>query len=216
MIAASDVHAAIARARLLPVLVIDDANQIVAIADALTDGGVPVVEITCRTPAALDAIRRLRTERPDTLVGAGTVLTTAQLGAVLDAGAQFVVSPALNPDVVRACQARGVAVYPGVATPTEIDAAMRLDLRVLKLFPAEVVGGAALIDAVGAVFPDVRFIPTGGLRREHLARYAATERVLACGGGWMVRPEWIRAGQFDRVRTEVIASLAELSARSSQ
>ena len=216
MNAPSEVNAAIGRAQLLPVLVIEDALQIVAVADALRDGGVPVVEITCRTAAALDAIRRLRAERPDMLVGAGTVLTTVQLQAVLDAGAQFVVSPALNPDVVRSCQARDVAVYPGVATATEIDAALRLDLRILKLFPAEVIGGTAMIDAMGAVFPDVRFIPTGGLRREHLQRYAGTGRVLACGGGWMVRPEWIRDGQFDRVRTEVIASLAELSSRAVQ
>ena len=212
----SEVHAAIARTQLLPVLSIDDANQIKEVADALRDGGVPVVEITCRTPAAVDAIRKLCAERPDMLVGAGTVLNAQTLEAVLEAGAQFIVSPALNPELVRACQSRDIAVYPGIATPTEIDAAIRLDLRILKLFPAQVIGGVALIEAVGAVFPDVRFIPTGGLRREHLRPYAGTGRVHAFGGGWMVRPDWIRAGRFDLIRSEVIASLAELTTHTSR
>ena len=211
MIAPSDIEAALRRARLLPVLVIDDAADIIAIADALRDGGVSMVEITCRTPAALDAIRLLRNERPDMVIGAGTVLTTAQAASVQAAGAQFVVAPALNPAVVESCQSRGIAVIPGVATPTEMESAMRLGLHILKLFPAEVIGGAAMIDAVGAVFPDARFVPTGGVRRDQLRRYFATGRVLACGGGWMVKPEWIRARKFALVRDEVRASLAELN-----
>ncbi len=211
MIAPSAVDGALRGARLLPVLVIDDAADVTAIADALHDGGVPVVEVTCRTPAAFEAIRILRSERPGMLVGAGTVLTMQQATNALDAGAEFIVAPALHPRIVEHCMALSCAIYPGVATPTEIEAALRLGLHTLKLFPAEVIGGAAMIEAVGAVYPDVRFIPTGGLRREHLRRYFATQRVLACGGGWMVKPEWIRARQFDRMRNEVLASIAEIA-----
>ena len=216
MIVPAEVDAALQHARILPVLVIDDAGDAIDVADALRDGGVSVLEVTCRTPAALDAIRRLRAARPEMLVGAGTVLSASLAAEAIAAGAQFVVAPAFNAAVVEYCQSYSCAVYPGVATPTEIEVVMRHNLRVLKLFPAEVLGGAALIDAVGAVYPDVQFIPTGGIRRGHLRRYFATNRVMACGGGWMVRPEWIRERQFDRVRNEVIASLAEIAATANQ
>jgi 2-dehydro-3-deoxyphosphogluconate aldolase / (4S)-4-hydroxy-2-oxoglutarate aldolase len=216
VIVPAEVDAALQRARLLPVLVIDDAGDAIDVADALRDGGVSVVEVTCRTPAAVDAIRRLRAARPEMLVGAGTVLTVGLAAEVIAAGAQFVVAPSFNAAVVEYCQSYSCAVYPGVATPTEIEVAMRNDLRVLKLFPAEILGGPALIDAVGAVYPEVQFIPTGGIRRGHLRRYFATNRVIACGGGWMVKPEWIRERQFDRVRDEVVQSLAQIAATDEQ
>lgn len=215
MTAPDQVEVALRAARLLPVLVLDDADHAIPVADALRDGGVRVIEVTCRTPAALDAIRRLRAERPEMLVGAGTVLSPELAAAVCDAGAHFVVSPGLNSHVVEYCQSRDCTVIPGVATPTEIERAMSHGLRIVKLFPAEVVGGVAMIEAVAGVYPHVDFVPTGGLRREHLRRYFATGRVAACGGGWMVKPDWIRAGHFDHVRDEVIASLAEITAVTS-
>ena len=197
--------------RVLPVIVLDDAAHAIPLADALSAGGMPIAEVTFRTAAAADGIRRIATERPDILVGAGTVLSTEQAQQALDAGAQFIVSPGLNPRVVEYCQGRDVPIYPGVCTPTEIEQARALGLRVVKFFPAEVMGGAKFIESIASVYRDVEFIPTGGIRREMLARYFKTGRVVACGGSWMAPPDWLHEGAFDKVRNEAAATMAELS-----
>jgi 2-dehydro-3-deoxyphosphogluconate aldolase / (4S)-4-hydroxy-2-oxoglutarate aldolase len=200
------------RVRVLPVIVLERADDAVPLADALVAGGMPIAEVTFRTAAAREAIRRIATERPDVLVGAGTVLSPEQAQEAVDAGAQFIVSPGLNPAVVTYCQQIGVPIYPGVCTPTEIEQARELGLRVVKFFPAEVVGGAKFIEAIGGVYRDMEFIPTGGIRRDMLARYLATGRVVACGGSWMAPASWLNEGAFDKVRAEAAATVAELAA----
>ena len=199
------------RIRVLPVIVLDDAAHALPLADALAAGGMPVAEVTFRTAAAAEGIRQIAAERPAILVGAGTVLSTDQVQQALDAGAQFIVSPGLNPRVVEYCQTRDVPIFPGVCTPTEIEQARALGLRVVKFFPAEVMGGAGFIEAIASVYRDMEFIPTGGIKREMLARYFATGRVVACGGSWMAPPKWLHEGAFDRVRNEASATMDELS-----
>ena len=199
------------RIRVLPVIVLDDVAHALPLADALAAGGMPVAEVTFRTAAAAEGIRQIAAERPAILVGAGTVLSTDQVQQALDAGAQFIVSPGLNPRVVEYCQTRDVPIFPGVCTPTEIEQARALGLRVVKFFPAEVMGGAGFIEAIASVYRDMEFIPTGGIKREMLARYFATGRVVACGGSWMAPPKWLHEGAFDRVRNEASATMDELS-----
>ena len=170
--------------RIVPVLTAESADDAVRACEAILAGGLTSVEITFRTGAAVEAIRRA--SRLDGLVvGAGTVLTESQLRAALDAGAQFAVAPSTNPEVVRAAQEAGVEFVPGAATPTEIDVARSLGCDVIKIFPAAVVGGPAFIKAVSPIFPEVKFIPTGGITQENAADYLALPSVLACGGTWI-------------------------------
>lgn len=190
----------LARLGVIPVLVVDDAGAAGPLADALVDGGLPCAEVTFRTPAAAEAIRRMTERRPELIAGAGTVRTVAQVDAALDAGARFVVSPGLDRAVVEHCLARGVPVYPGVCTPTEVQAALAAGVQVMKLFPAAALGGPAWLRALAGPFPDVRFIPTGGIGPGNLADYLSLDVVLACGGSWLAPGEWIRAGAFDRIR----------------
>lgn len=193
--------------RIIPVVTIDDADDAVPLARALTDGGLPCAEITFRTDAAAEAIRRIREAFPELLVGAGTVLTPAQADEARAAGARFVVAPGFNPRVVDHCLASDVPIYPGVCTPTEIEAAMEKGLRVLKFFPAEPAGGMSFLKAVAAPYGEVRFIPTGGISASNLREYLAFPRVVACGGSWMATQAMIRDRQFDRIRTEVEAAV---------
>lgn len=197
----------IAADRVLPVVVLDDAADAEPLADALLAGGLHCAEVTFRTAAAADAIAAMA-KRPDLLVGAGTVLTAAQVDAAVDAGAEFVVSPGLGPTVVRRCAERGVPVFPGVATATEIQQALELGLDTLKFFPAGQLGGPAMLTALSAPFRQVRFVPTGGVSAANLAEYLAVPSVLAVGGTWMVAPELIAAGNFDEVSRRTAAAVA--------
>jgi len=201
--------------RIIPVIVIDDPDDAVPLARALCDGGLPCAEITLRTPRALESLRRIAAEMPDMFVGAGTVLTPAQAAAARDAGAKFVVAPGFNPAVVERCRAIELPVFPGVATPTEIEMAFGAGLSVLKFFPAEPMGGLAYLKAVAGPYTGVRFIPTGGIGPSNLASYLGFSRVVACGGSWMAPNDWIAARQFDRVREaarEGVAIVAGLAA----
>jgi len=191
------------RLRLLPLVVIDDPGRADGLARALADGGLPVAEIAFRTPAAVEALRRVAAGHPDVLVGAGTVLTPDQAATARGAGARFVVSPGLDRRVVDWCRAHDLAVFPGVCTPTEIAAAVAMGLEVLKFFPAEPMGGLPFLQAVAAPFAGVEFIPTGGLAASHLPAYLGCRRVVACGGSWMAPQAWIAEGQFDRIRRAV-------------
>ncbi len=170
---------------LIPVVVIDDADKAVPAARALLDGGICAMEITMRTPAGLESIRRVCAELPDMIVGAGTVLTVAQAGQCREAGARFIVSPGFSPALVRWCQERELPVIPGCVTPSEIMAARDLGLSVLKFFPAGVYGGLAALSALSAPFGDIRFIPTGGVDPSNLKSYADKQFVAAIGGGWL-------------------------------
>ena len=189
-------------ARIVPVITIDDPANAVPLARALAAGGLACVEITFRTAAAAESIERISGEVSEMFVGAGTVLTPSQAAAARSAGARFIVAPGFGPRVVEHCQTHGIPVFPGIATPTEIDAALEIGLRTLKFFPAEPMGGLAYLKAVAAPYVEVRFLPTGGINAANVASYRAFSRVVACGGSWMAPAEWIAAGQFDRIREE--------------
>lgn len=200
------VVAAVGAARILPVVVLDAARDAAPLADALLRGGLRSAEVTFRTDAAAEAIR-VMSERPDLLVGAGTVLTPDQVDRAVEAGARFVVTPGFSPAVVRRCQELGVPVFPGVATGTEIQMALDAGLDTVKFFPAEQLGGVGMIKALAAPFRSVRFIPTGGVNTANLADYLALPAVLAVGGTWMVAPDLIAAGRWDEVAARTAAAV---------
>jgi 2-dehydro-3-deoxyphosphogluconate aldolase/(4S)-4-hydroxy-2-oxoglutarate aldolase len=196
--------------RIVPVVVVDGAREGLQLADALLAGGLPVAEITLRLPGALDALAAVAAERPDVLVGAGTVVTERQVDEVVDAGATFLVSPGLHEPVVRRAQERGVPILPGVATASDLMRAVALGLDVVKLFPAGLVGGPGAVTALGAPFPRMRFMPTGGVSAANLADYLALPAVLAAGGSWMVERSLVTAGDWDEIarRTREAVALA--------
>lgn len=198
----TDVTQALARVRIVPVIVIDDPSNAIPLARALSDGGIPCAEITFRTATAAEALRCISGEFPDLLVGAGTVLTTEQATWAKAAGAKFVVSPGINPRVVDWCLTHDLPVYPGVCTPTDIETALGHGLRVVKFFPAEPIGGLPYLKAIAAPYGDIDFIPTGGVNAANLAAYLGFKRVLACGGSWMAPAEWIAQQRFDRIVDE--------------
>ncbi|GHU63336.1 hypothetical protein AGMMS49983_06550 [Clostridia bacterium] len=183
---------------LVPVVVIDDEAQALGTADAMAAGGVDIMEITFRTAAGAGAIEKVAKERPNILVGAGTVLSLEQCGRAIDAGAKFIVSPGFDAEVVSHCLAQDVPVYPGCVTPTEITAAIKLGLDVIKFFPANVYGGVKAIKALAGPFPNIRFIPTGGVGLANLAEYVIPE-ILAIGGGWLSPRGDIRDGNFEAI-----------------
>jgi 2-dehydro-3-deoxyphosphogluconate aldolase/(4S)-4-hydroxy-2-oxoglutarate aldolase len=184
--------------RVVPVTSLDDGEQAEATARALVRGGLSCIEVTFRTTAAADAIRRARAV-DGVLVGAGTVLSREQVQEAAEAGAHFALAPGMNEEVVHACQDIGMPFFPGVATAGEIERARALGLRTLKVFPASTVGGPAFLRAVSATYPDVRFIPTGGVGPDNMADYLAVPSVLAVGGSWLVKESLLRAGRFDDV-----------------
>jgi 2-dehydro-3-deoxyphosphogluconate aldolase/(4S)-4-hydroxy-2-oxoglutarate aldolase len=215
MSASDEVLSRVRRHRIVPVLVVNEASQAASLANALCDGGLPCAEVTFRTPAAGDVLRRMREARPEMLVGAGTVLTPAQAAAARAAGASFVVAPGFNPAMVDYCQAHDIPVFPGVCTPTEIEAAMAKELRVLKFFPAEPMGGVRTLRAIAAPYGELSFIPTGGIGLETLDEYLAFDRVVACGGSWMAPSAWLDAGDFARVRAETARAVAAVTPREA-
>lgn len=194
----------IAASGIVPVVRIERAEDAPALARALSDAGLPCIEITFRSEVAAAAIRAIRVEVPGILVGAGTIVSTAQLDTAMAAGAMFVVSPGLQVEVVRACQDRGIPVLPGVFTPTEVIGAMDLGLSAVKLFPASSAGGPAYLRALAGPFPTMRFVPTGGIEAADLEEYLGVPSVLAVGGSWMVRPahlaarDWAEVGRLAR------------------
>ena len=170
------------------------------LARALCAGGVPVAEVTFRAAGAAEAIRIMTEKCPEMLVGAGTVLTAAQVDEALAAGARFIVTPGLDVELASYCLEKGAAVYPGCTTPTDYHAALKLGLEVLKFFPAEPSGGLGMIKALAAPYTQVKFIPTGGITAANVGEYLLYNRIVACGGSWMVKKDLINAGQFDKIR----------------
>lgn len=193
----------------IPVIALDDPDDALPLAAALTDGGLSCAEVTFRTAAAEESIRRIAAAYPDMLVGAGTVLTTQQVDRAVAAGAKFIVSPGLNPNVVRHCLEKGVPAAPGCCTPSEIEQAIELGLSVVKFFPAEAMGGLKTIKALAAPYTGLRFMPTGGINASNLRSYLEYPRVLACGGSWMVSKELIRAHDFAQI-TELVRQAAAI------
>lgn len=181
---------------IVPVVVIEDAADAVPLCKALSDGGLPIAEITFRTAAAEEAIRRATAELPDMLIGAGTVLTTDQAQRAIDAGARFIVSPGFNPAVVEFCAEKGVPITPGCSNPTDVEMALSCGLEVVKFFPAEAFGGLKTLKAISAPYGMMKFVPTGGIDASNLNEYLAFNKVLACGGSWMVKADLIKAGDF--------------------
>jgi 2-dehydro-3-deoxyphosphogluconate aldolase/(4S)-4-hydroxy-2-oxoglutarate aldolase len=197
----------IAREGVLPVVVLGREEDAEPLADAIVAGGGSLVEITLRTPAALAAIRRLAA-RSDIVVGAGTVLTPEQAHLAQDAGARFIVAPGLDPPTVEAVRAAGLPIVPGVGTATEVQAAHRLGLRVVKFYPAASLGGPAAVRALAEVFRDMRFLPTGGVRADDLREYLRMPSVAACGGSWLAPADLIAAGDYGAITQRVRAALA--------
>jgi 2-dehydro-3-deoxyphosphogluconate aldolase / (4S)-4-hydroxy-2-oxoglutarate aldolase len=195
---------------IIPVVVIDDAGHAAPLAEALLAGGIAGAEVTLRTPAAFGALA-VMARYPGFTAGAGTVLNPEQVAAAADAGAQYAVSPGFDPDVVAACLGRSLPVLPGAVTATEIQQVRRAGLRACKFFPAEAAGGLRTLSALAAPFPDMRFVPTGGIGPENAAGYLAAPFVLAVGGTWMVTRELIADGRWDRIR-ELAAQAAALAA----
>jgi 2-dehydro-3-deoxyphosphogluconate aldolase/(4S)-4-hydroxy-2-oxoglutarate aldolase len=189
--------ARLARHRVVPVLTVNDERAVEPLARALLAGGVDVVEITYRTAVATAAIARLRRELPELLILAGTVLEPAQVAEASAAGAQAIVAPALSLAVVEAARCAGLAMIPGVGTASEVDQARRLGLSLVKIFPAAQLGGAAYLRALHSVFPDMAFLPTGGLTASDLGDYASLHFVAACGLGSIATPELILSGRYD-------------------
>ena len=184
---------------IVPVIKIDDVEKAVPLAKALVAGGIPCAEITFRTEEGVESIRRISEAVPECLVGAGTVLTTAQVDKAISVGAKFVVSPGFNPTVVAYAQEKNMPIFPGCACPSDMEKAIEMGLKVVKFFPAEQSGGLAFIKAVAAPYPMLRFMPTGGINAANIGSYLAFDKIVACGGSWMVKADLINAGDFDEI-----------------
>lgn len=184
---------------IVPVVALNHIKDARPLAKALCDGGLPCAEVTFRTDCAEEAIRIMTAEFPQMFVGAGTVLTTEQADRAVNAGAKFIVSPGLNPEVVKYCVDKNIPVTPGCSNPSDIEQAISLGLDVVKIFPAEAIGGLKLIKSMAAPYVNMKFMPTGGINAKNLNEYLAFDRIIACGGSWMVGSALIDAGKFDEI-----------------
>lgn len=185
--------------KVIPVIAIEDAKDIVPLGKVLADNGLPAAEITFRSDAAIEAIRLLRESQPEMLIGAGTVLNREQAIAAKEAGATFIVSPGFNPNTVKACQEIGIDIIPGVNNPSTIEAALEMGLTTLKFFPAEASGGVNMVKALLAPYSDVSLMPTGGINTTNIQDYLSIPRVLACGGTWMVDKKLVEEKNWDEL-----------------
>jgi len=194
---------------IVPVVVLEDAKDAKPLAQALCDGGLACAEVTFRTAAAEECIRIMSQEFPEMLVGAGTVLTIEQVDRAVAAGAKFIVSPGINPKVVRYCVEKGIPVTPGCITPSEVEQAIECGLDVVKFFPAEQAGGLAMIKAMAAPYVGMKFMPTGGISAKNVKEYLSYDRIIACGGSWMVKGDLVKAGDFAKI-TELTKEAVEI------
>ncbi|MDV5169950.1 bifunctional 4-hydroxy-2-oxoglutarate aldolase/2-dehydro-3-deoxy-phosphogluconate aldolase [Photobacterium rosenbergii] len=205
----SNLNDKLAALKVIPVIAIKNAEDAIPLGKALVDNGMPCAEITFRTEAAAQAIRNMRKEFPEMLIGAGTVLTKEQVDEAIDAGVDFIVSPGFNPTTVKYCQEKGVAIVPGVNNPSLVEQAMEMGLGTLKFFPAEPSGGVSMLKALTAVYP-VKFMPTGGVSLGNIDDYLAVPSVLACGGTWMVPGDLIDNKQWDELGQLVKDAVAKV------
>jgi 2-dehydro-3-deoxyphosphogluconate aldolase/(4S)-4-hydroxy-2-oxoglutarate aldolase len=190
----------ISKIGIVPVVVLDDAKDAKPLAEALIKGGLPCAEVTFRTAAAEESIRIMASEFPEMLVGAGTVLTTEQVDRAVNAGAKFIVSPGLNPKIVKYCVDKGIPVTPGTANPSDVEQAIELGLEVVKFFPAEAAGGLNMIKSMAAPYTQMKFMPTGGISAKNICEYLAFDKIIACGGSWMVKKDLVEAGKYDEIQ----------------
>ncbi|HCH0718574.1 TPA: bifunctional 4-hydroxy-2-oxoglutarate aldolase/2-dehydro-3-deoxy-phosphogluconate aldolase [Vibrio parahaemolyticus] len=198
--------------KVIPVIAIDKAEDIIPLGKVLAENGLPAAEITFRSAAAAEAIRLLRETQPDMLIGAGTVLNHEQAIAAKEAGATFIVSPGFNPNTVKACQEIGIDIVPGVNNPSTVEAALEMGLTTLKFFPAEASGGINMVKSLLAPYTDIELMPTGGINPANIKDYLAIPRVLACGGTWMVDKKLIEEGNWEelaRLTREAVALVNE-------
>lgn len=194
---------------IIPVVVLDDAKDAKPLGQALMEGGLPCAEVTFRTEAAEESIRIMSQEFPDMLVGAGTVLTTEQVDRAVAAGAKFIVSPGINPKVVEYCVKKNIPITPGTCNPSNVETALEFGLDVVKFFPAEPAGGFNYIKAIAAPYTGVSFMPTGGINSENVKEYLKYDRIIACGGSWMVKGDLIKSGNFEKIK-ELTAEAAAI------
>ncbi|MGN0427061.1 MAG: bifunctional 4-hydroxy-2-oxoglutarate aldolase/2-dehydro-3-deoxy-phosphogluconate aldolase [Agathobacter sp.] len=194
---------------IIPVVVLDDAKDAEPLGRALMEGGLPCAEVTFRTAAAEESIRIMSEKFPDMLVGAGTVLTTEQVDRAVAAGAKFIVSPGINPKVVEYCVKKNIPITPGTCNPSNVETALEFGLDVVKFFPAEPAGGLKYIKAIAAPYVGMKFMPTGGINAENVKDYLKYDRILACGGSWMVKGDLIKAGDFEKIK-ELTAEAAQI------
>lgn len=186
--------------KIVPVVVLNNVEDAKPLAKALMEGGLPCAEVTFRTDAAEESIKEIKKAFPDMLLGAGTVLTVEQVDRAVAAGAEFIVSPGINPNIVKYCLDKGVPIVPGIMTPSEIEIALSLGLEVVKFFPAEPAGGLKMIKALAAPYTAVKFMPTGGINEKNIQSYLEFNKVIACGGSWMVKNDLIVAKDFDKIK----------------
>ena len=184
----------------VPVVVLEDAKDAVPLATALVEGGLPCAEVTFRTEAAEESIRLMTEQFPEMLVGAGTVLTVEQVDAAVGAGAKFIVSPGFDAEIVDYCLKNEIPVFPGCISPSEVAQAIKRGLNVVKFFPAEPAGGIAMIKAMAAPYTGLRFMPTGGINAKNLGEYLSSDKIVCCGGSWMVKGELVKNGEFNKIR----------------
>ena len=184
---------------IVPVVVLNDVKNAVPLAQSLINGGLPCAEVTFRTEAAQQSIAEISKNFPQMFVGAGTVLTTEQVDRAVDAGAKFIVSPGFNPKVVEYCLKKEYPITPGIMTPTELEMALEFGLDVVKFFPAENAGGLKMIKAMAAPYTKMKFMPTGGINPQNVREYLQCDKILACGGSWMVKGDLINSGNFTEI-----------------
>lgn len=197
----------------VPVVVLEDAKDAAPLAKALVEGGLPCAEVTFRTDAAEESIKIMTSEYPDMFVGAGTVLTIEQVDRAVAAGAKFIVSPGFDPEIVDYCLSKEIPVFPGCITPSEVAQAVKRGLKVVKFFPAEQFGGVATIKAMAAPYVGLKFMPTGGVSVKNLESYLSCDKIVACGGSWMVKGDLVKAGKFDEIKAmteEAVKLVAEI------
>ncbi len=200
----------ISKIGIVPVVKIDDAKDAAPLAKALINGGLPCAEVTFRTAAAEEAIAIMAKEYPDMLIGAGTVLTTEQVDKAVNAGAKFIVTPGFNEKVVKYCVERNIPITPGCPSTSDIEAALSLGLDVVKFFPAENLGGISMIKALAAPYVGVKFMPTGGINAKNINSYLDCDKILACGGSWMVKDTLINEGKFDEIEALTKEAVANM------
>ena len=193
---------------IVPVVVIENADDAVDTAKALLAGGIDCMEVTMRTDAALESVRRIAKEVPEMLVGAGTVLTTEQVDRAVAAGAKFIVAPGLDTEIVQYCLDRDIPVCPGTQTASEVMLAFKMGLDHVKFFPAENAGGLSMIKAIGAAMTSLKFMPTGGINAKNVVEYLKSDKIFCCGGSWMVKGDMIKAGEFDKIKKLVAEAAA--------
>ena len=200
----------------VPVVVLEEAKDALPLAKALVEGGLPCAEVTFRTEAAEESIRLMSEKYPEMLVGAGTVLTTKQVDRAAAAGAKFIVSPGFDPEIVDYCLEKKIPVFPGCITPSEVAQAVKRGLEVVKFFPAEQFGGVSTIKAMAAPYVGLKFMPTGGVNAKNLESYLSCDKIIACGGSWMVKGDLVKAGKFDEIKAmteEAVKLVADIRSK---